>query len=122
MTTPPPKGYDIVLFEGYDTGTTDFAPFINKIQDAAPDAIMGGGHFQDGSTFARQLSEKNVPVKFVALLVAPPEPTFAELGDAALGIVGPSQWEPLAVFDQSAAQKAGYGLVRAIQLRIHFGV
>jgi ABC-type branched-subunit amino acid transport system substrate-binding protein len=101
------QGYDIVMFEGYDTGTTDFAPFINKIQDAAPDAIMGGGHFQDGSTFAKQLSEKNVPVKFVALLVAPPEPTFAELGDAALGIVGPSQWEPLAVFDQSAAQKAG---------------
>jgi ABC-type branched-subunit amino acid transport system substrate-binding protein len=101
------QGYDIVMFEGYDTGTTDFAPFINKIQDAAPDAIMGGGHFQDGSTFAKQLSEKNVPVKFVSLLVAPPEPTFAELGDAALGIVGPSQWEPLAVFDQSAAQKAG---------------
>jgi ABC-type branched-subunit amino acid transport system substrate-binding protein len=101
------QGYDIVMFEGYDTGTTDFAPFINKIQDAAPDAIMGGGHFQDGSTFAKQLAEKNVPVKFVALLVAPPEPTFAELGDAALGIVGPSQWEPLAVFDQAAAQKAG---------------
>jgi ABC-type branched-subunit amino acid transport system substrate-binding protein len=101
------QGYDIVMFEGYDTGTTDFAPFINKIQDAAPDAIMGGGHFQDGSTFAKQLSEKNVPVKFVTLLVAPPEPKFSELGDAALGIVGPSQWEPLAVFDQAAAQKAG---------------
>jgi ABC-type branched-subunit amino acid transport system substrate-binding protein len=101
------QGYDIVMFEGYDTGTTDFAPFINKIQEAAPDAIMGGGHFQDGSTFAKQLAEKNVPVKFVSLLVAPPEPTFAELGDAALGIIGPSQWEPLAVFDQAAAQKAG---------------
>jgi branched-chain amino acid transport system substrate-binding protein len=101
------QGYDIVMFEGYDTGTTDFAPFINKIQDAAPDAIMGGGHFADGSTFAKQLAEKNVPVKFVALLVAPPEPTFAQLGDAALGIVGPSQWEPQAVFDQAAAQKAG---------------
>jgi ABC-type branched-subunit amino acid transport system substrate-binding protein len=101
------QGYDIVMFEGYDTGTTDFAPFINKITNAAPDAIMGGGHFADGSTFAKQLAEKNVPVKFVALLVAPPEPTFAQLGDAALGIVGPSQWEPQAVFDQSAAQKAG---------------
>ena len=101
------QGYDVVMFEGYDTGTTDFAPFINKIQDAAPDAIMGGGHFQDGSTFAKQLAEKNVPVKYVALLVAPPEPTFAQLGDAALGIIGPSQWEPLAVFNQAAAQKAG---------------
>ena len=101
------KGFDVVLFEGYDTGTTDFTPFINKIQEAAPDAIMGGGHFQDGSTFAKQISEKGLPVKFVALLVAPPEPTFSELGDAALGIVGPSQWEPLANFNQAAAQKAG---------------
>ena len=25
------KGYNVVLFEGYDSGTTDFAPFINKI-------------------------------------------------------------------------------------------
>lgn len=100
-------GYEIVLFEGYDSGTTDFAPFINKIQDAAPDAIMGGGHFQDGSTFARQLSEKGLDAKFVALLVAPPEPSFAELGEAALGIIGPSQWEPLTQLDESAAESAG---------------
>ncbi len=100
------QGYEIVLFEGYDSGTTDFAAFINKIQESSPDAILGGGHFQDGSTFARQLSEKEVPVKYVALLVAPPEPTFAELGAAALGIVGPSQWEPQAVFNAESAAAA----------------
>jgi ABC-type branched-subunit amino acid transport system substrate-binding protein len=48
------------------SATTDFAPFINKIQAAAPDAVLGGGHFQDGSTFARQLYEKGVPLKFVS--------------------------------------------------------
>ncbi len=92
------KGYDVVLFEGYDPETTDFGSFINKIQDSGAEAILGGGHFQDGSAFARQLFEKNVPVKFVTLLVAPPEPDFADLGDAAVGIIGPSQWEPLAAF------------------------
>ncbi len=92
------KGYEIVLLEGYDSGTTDFAPFINKIQQAQPEALLGGGHLQDGSTFARQLYEKQVPIKYVALLVAPPEPSFAELGDAALGVVGPSQWEPQAKY------------------------
>jgi len=91
-------GYEIVLSEGYDTATADFAPFINKIVDAAPDAILGGGHFQDGSTFAKQLYEKNVNVQYIALLVAPPENKFAEIGDAAFGIIGPSQWEPLAAF------------------------
>ncbi len=110
------KGYEIVLFEGYDSETTDFAPFINKIAAAEPDAIMGGGHFNDGSTFARQLYEKQTDVKFLALLVAPPELGFAELGEAALGVVGPSQWEPQANYTEEAAKAAGlewYGLTVA---------
>ncbi len=92
------KGYDVVFFEGYDADTTDFGPFINKIQEAGAEAIMGGGHFQDGSTLARQIHEKGLTVKYMALLVAPPEPDFADLGEAALGVIGPSQWEPLAAF------------------------
>ncbi|MGD2163476.1 MAG: amino acid ABC transporter substrate-binding protein [Anaerolineales bacterium] len=100
-------GYEVVLFEGYDSETTDFGPFINKIEAEAPQALLGGGHFQDGSTFARQLYEKGVDLAYVALLVAPPEPDFAELGDAAFGVVGPSQWEPLAEFTPESAEAAG---------------
>jgi branched-chain amino acid transport system substrate-binding protein len=100
------KGYQVVVYEGYDTGTTDFAPFINKITAANPDAILGGGHFADGTTFAKQLYEKKVPVKLIALLVAPPEPTFSEIGDAAQYIVGPSQWEPQLTFSADAAKAA----------------
>jgi branched-chain amino acid transport system substrate-binding protein len=111
------KGYEIVLNEGYDSGTTDFAPIINKIP-ADVDAVMGGGHFADGQQFAKSLFDKGVKTKFISLLVAPPEPTFAEIGDAALGIVGPSQWEPLAAFTPDygptgaefiEAYKAAYG-------------
>ena len=69
--------------EAYDPATTDFASFIDKIQSAAPDAVMGGGHFADGQTFAKQLAEKGVKPKMLALLVAPPEPSFADIGDAA---------------------------------------
>lgn len=100
-------GYEVVMFEGYDTGTTDFAPFINKIQDSKPDVVLGGGHFQDGSTFARQLYEKNSNIAFIGLLVAPPEPSFAELGDAALGIIGPSQWEPSGQISAESAKDSG---------------
>jgi len=100
-------GYEIVLFEGYESGTTDFSPFISRLRAANPEAIMGGGHFQDGSEFARQLSEKNIHAKYIALLVAPPEPSFGELGEAALGIVGPSQWEALAGFTPDSAAAAG---------------
>ncbi len=45
---------------------------------------MGGGHFADTTTFARQLYEKKVATKMIALLVAPPEPKFAELGEACI--------------------------------------
>jgi len=110
------KGYEVVLFEGYDTGTTDFAPFINKIIAAAPDAIVGGGHYADGTTFSKQLYEKKVAAKLVAILVAPPEPKFTEIGDAAENIVGPSQWEPQVTFSAEAAKAAGlawYGLSAA---------
>jgi branched-chain amino acid transport system substrate-binding protein len=91
------KGYDIVLNEGYDTGTTDFAPFVNKIPTDV-DAIMGGGHFADGQQFAKAIFDKGLKAKMISLLVAPPEPTFAQIGDAAFGIIGPSQWEPQAAF------------------------
>jgi len=101
------KGYQVVVFEGYDTGTTDFAPFINKITAANPDAIMGGGHFADGTTLSKQLYEKKVAVKFVAILVAPPEPTFKDIGDAAQYIIGPSQWEPQVTFSAESAKAAG---------------
>jgi branched-chain amino acid transport system substrate-binding protein len=104
------KGYEVVLFEGYDSGTSDFAPFINRIQDAAPEAILGGGHFEDGSTLARQLNEEGIDIGFVALLVAPAIPDFAELGEAAVGIVGPSQWEPNVAFSaETAGAMAFYG-------------
>lgn len=91
------KGYTIAVFEGYDTGTTDFAPLINKIP-ADVDAVLGGGHFTDGQQFAKAMFDKGVKAKYISLLVAPPEPTFAAIGDAAQGIVGPSQWEPQAAF------------------------
>lgn len=100
-------GYEVVLYEGYDTETVDFSPLINRIATAGPEAILGGGHFQDGTTFARQLHESSVKVQYLALLVAPPEPTFAELGDAALGVIGPSQWEPQAAYTEESASAIG---------------
>jgi ABC-type branched-subunit amino acid transport system substrate-binding protein len=100
-------GYDIVIYEGYASDTADFGPFINKIQATGAEAVMGGGHLTDGSTFARQVYEKGLKLKYFALLVAPPEPDFAQLGDAAYGVIGPSQWEPLAAYTQDSAAQAG---------------
>ena len=100
------KGYQVVLFEGYDKDTTDFGAFINKIPPGT-DAIMGGGHFADTSTLTKQLYEKKVNAEMFAFLVAPPEPKFAELGAACLAVVGPSQWEPGVKYSPESAKAAG---------------
>ena len=88
------QGVNVVLDESYSPSTTDFGPIINKLISAKADALLGGGHYPDGSTLARQLHDQKVGLKWVTLLVAPDSPKFAELGDAAVGISVPSQWAP----------------------------
>jgi len=91
-------GFKIVLDESYAPSTTDFSPVINKIISAKADALLGGGHYPDGATMARQLYDQKAGLKWVTLLVAPGSEEFATLGPAALGISVPSQWEPQAVY------------------------
>lgn len=87
-----------VLDESYSASTTDFGPIINKIIASKADALLGGGHYADGLTLARQLHDQNAGLKWVTLLVAPDSPKFTEIGDAAVGISVPSQWEPQVAF------------------------
>lgn len=87
-------GFTIALEESYAPSTTDFGPIINKIISSGADAFLGGGHYPDGATLARQLYDQNAGMKFIAILVAPDAPKFATLGPAALGVTVPSQWEP----------------------------
>jgi branched-chain amino acid transport system substrate-binding protein len=86
-------GLKIVLNESYAPSTTDFGPVINKIISAQADAFMGGGHYPDGATLARQLYDQKANLKWESLLVAPGDDKFATLGPAALGVTTGSQWE-----------------------------
>jgi branched-chain amino acid transport system substrate-binding protein len=88
------EGFSLSLDESYAGSTTDFGPIINKVIADKADALLGGGHYADGATLARQLHDQKAGLKWVTLLVAPDSPNFATLGDAALGISVPSQWEP----------------------------
>ena len=91
-------GLKPVLDEAYSPETTDFGPIINKVISSKADALIGGGHYPDGSTLARQLYDQKAGMKWVTLLVAPDSPQFASLGDAAKGISVPSQWAPQVAF------------------------
>ncbi|HEY3476025.1 MAG TPA: amino acid ABC transporter substrate-binding protein [Anaerolineales bacterium] len=101
------QGFEIVLEEGYAPETADFGPVINKIVESGATVLLGGGHYPDGSTFARQLYERNAGLKFISLLVAPADSKFPELGDAAIGVSTSSQWELAATHTQEEASAAG---------------
>jgi branched-chain amino acid transport system substrate-binding protein len=87
-------GMQLVLDESYPPAQTDFSAIINKIVSSGADTLLGGGHYPDGATLARQLHDQKANLKWVTLLVAPDSPQFASLGDAATGVSVPSQWAP----------------------------
>src|SRR6516164_7342836 len=91
-------GLTTVLDEAYSPETTDFGPVINKIISAKADVLLGGGHYPDGATLARQLYDQKAGLKWVTLLVAPDSPNFVTLCEAAIGVSVPSQWEPQVSF------------------------
>jgi branched-chain amino acid transport system substrate-binding protein len=91
-------GFKEVLVESYPASTTDFSAIINKIISSKADVFMGGGHYPDGATLARQLFDQKVHLKQTSILVAPDSPKFKALGDAAVGVTVPSQWEPAVTY------------------------
>ena len=87
-------GISVVFSEAYAPATTDFSAILDKVIASKATVLMGGGHYPDGSTLARQLSARKANLKMVTLLVAPDSPQWVELGDAGVGVTVPSQWEP----------------------------
>jgi branched-chain amino acid transport system substrate-binding protein len=86
-------GLQVVMDESYAPSTTDFGPIVNKIISSNADAFMGGGHYSDGATLARQMHDQKAGMKWISILVAPADDKFGELGAAAQGVTVPSQWE-----------------------------
>ena len=101
------NNFEIVLEEGYATETTDFGPIVNKIQGSGATVLLGGGHYNDGTSLARALYDRQIGLKFAYLLVAPADSKFPELGDAALGIATSSQWELKATHNEAEAANMG---------------
>lgn len=102
------RNFEVVLEDSYNAAsTTDFGPLVNKIIASGATVLLGGGHYDDGTNFARALYERKAGLKFAYLLVAPADNKFAELGDAAVGIAVSSQWELLATHTEQEAANLG---------------
>ncbi|MGH8686499.1 MAG: amino acid ABC transporter substrate-binding protein [Burkholderiales bacterium] len=87
-------GFTVAMDESYPPATTDFTAIINKVISSGADAFLGGGHYPDGATLARQLHDQKAGLKWITILVAPDSQKFKTLGAAASGVTVPSQWEP----------------------------
>ncbi len=103
-------GLDVVGFEKYPRGTTDFTSVLERVKASGAVALVGGGHYSDGVMIAKQIRQLGLDkqLKFVSLLVAVDLPQFyKDLGPAANGFAGPSQWEPQVKYTPELAKKLG---------------
>ncbi|MBI4773897.1 MAG: amino acid ABC transporter substrate-binding protein [Deltaproteobacteria bacterium] len=101
-------GYDIVFKRTYPEGTPDLTPVLSDMKSSKPDIVIGGGHFEDGQLFARQMADLGINAKAISIVVSVTLPAFYEaLGSIADGIMGPSHWEYGVKYSKEAADKAG---------------
>jgi branched-chain amino acid transport system substrate-binding protein len=69
-------GFNVVFSEAYTPSTTDFSPILDKVIASKATVLLGGGHYTDGSTLARQLYGRKAALKMITLLVAPDSPQW----------------------------------------------
>ncbi len=101
-------GYEIVFKRTYPKGVTDLTPLLSALKAAKPDFILGGGHFEDGQLFNRQMADLDLDVNALSLIAAATLPAFYEaLTSMAEGVMGPSHWEYGVKYSEEAAKSAG---------------
>ena len=101
-------GFDVVFRRTYPKGVTDLTPVLSAMNAAKPDFVIGGGHFQDGQLFVRQLADLDINPKALSLIASATLPAFYEaLTYNAEGVMGPSHWEYGVTYSPEKAQKAG---------------
>jgi branched-chain amino acid transport system substrate-binding protein len=101
-------GYEVVFKRTYPKGVTDLTPLLSALKASKPDFILGGGHFEDGQLFNRQMADLGIDSKALSLIAAATLPAFYEaLTTMAEGVMGPSHWEYGVKYSEDGAKKAG---------------
>jgi branched-chain amino acid transport system substrate-binding protein len=101
-------GYNVVFSRTYPKGVTDLTPLLSAMKASKPDFVIGGGHFEDGQLFNRQMADLDIDVKALSLIAAATIPAFYKaLTSMAEGVMGPSHWEYGVKYSEAGARKAG---------------
>jgi len=102
-------GFEIVFKRTYPKGVTDLTPLLSDMKAKKPDIVIGGGHYEDGQLFTRQMADLDINVKALSLVASVTLPAYYESlgGRLAEGVMGPSHWEYGVTFSPEGAKKAG---------------
>ncbi|MCI1229720.1 ABC transporter substrate-binding protein, partial [Kerstersia gyiorum] len=105
-------GGEVVAYEEYNRGETDFKAQLTNIRKQNPDVLLVHGYYTEGSIIARQVKELGIEGQLVVNM-GQGVPKFAELaGNAAEGVIFPTNWaagsDPRhAAFEAAFKQKYG---------------
>ena len=95
LATAKKKGLEVVVHEMFPAGTTDFAPILNKVKAAKPDALVAGAPPADAIALTRQMRELDVNVKLYGATPGGAYPDFVKtLAKTADFVYAGSYWEP----------------------------
>jgi len=101
-------GFEVVFERTYTKGVTDLTPLLSDLKASKPDIVLGGGHFEDGQLFNRQMADLDIDVKALSLIAAPMLPAYYEaLGTMAEGVMGPTHWSYGVTYSPEAAKEVG---------------
>jgi branched-chain amino acid transport system substrate-binding protein len=72
------RGYDVVMQEAYDQGTTDFRPILNRLVGSEPDILFMVSYAEDGVAITRQMKEVGLDAKVIAIDTSAALPGFID--------------------------------------------
>lgn len=87
-------GFRCVLRREFDAQNPEAANLAAAVRQATPDVLVAVGRLENDLLLARRLMETGARPPFAALVAAGVQRFQDELGAAAEGFIGPSQWEP----------------------------
>ncbi len=88
-------GFDVIAYEKYSTGASDFTSTLTKIKGVKAQAVLVAGHTEESINFIQQAKELNVSPLFLSLTVGPTEADFRKaLGKDAEYVYGVASWSP----------------------------
>ena len=92
------KGFEVCFDVRYTPPFSELALDFQGLQESTPDVVIGVGRIQDDLALAGMLSRSGLECGAAAVVVAGVAEFAVELAGAVEGYMGPSQWEPAAVY------------------------